>query len=41
MVSDVTFENIIWFKQMLNRHSPQVKIEENTKNIRFVNSGIR
>lgn len=41
MVSDVSFENITWFKQMLNRHSPQVKIEENTKNIRFINSEIR
>lgn len=38
MVSNVTFENITWFKQLLNENSPQVKIEENTKNIRFINS---
>ena len=35
MVSDVTFENITWFKHLLNENSPQVKIEENTKNISF------
>ena len=38
MVSDVTFENITWFNHLLHENSPQVKFEENTKNIRFINS---
>ena len=36
IVFDVTFENIIWFNKLLTRNSPQVKIEENTRNIRFI-----
>lgn len=38
MVTNVTFENITWFNNLLDENSPQVKIEENTRNIRFVNS---
>lgn len=38
MVSNVTFENISWFNHPLEEDSPQVKIEGNTQNIRFVNS---
>jgi hypothetical protein len=37
-VTNVTFENISWFSHLLNENSSQVKIEENTKNIRFINS---
>jgi len=40
-VTDVTFDNIIWFNLLLNANSPQVKIEENTENIRFINSGVK
>lgn len=40
MVTNVTFENVTWFKHLLNENSSQVKIEENTKNIRFMDSGI-
>jgi polygalacturonase len=38
-VTNVTFENITWFNHLLDKNSPQVRIEENTKNIRFINSG--
>jgi len=38
MVSHVTFENVTWFDHLLDRNSPQVIIEDNTKNIRFINS---
>lgn len=41
MVTDVTFENITWFKHLLNENSPQVRIEENTRNIRFIVLGIK
>lgn len=38
-VTDVTFENITWFGHLLDKKSSQVRIDENTKNIRFINSG--
>jgi hypothetical protein len=38
-VTNITFENITWFNHLLDKNSPQVRIEENTKNIRFINSG--
>ncbi|MEQ8303910.1 MAG: glycosyl hydrolase family 28 protein [Cyclobacteriaceae bacterium] len=34
-VTDVTFENISWFGQTLDKDSPQVNIDQNTKNIIF------
>lgn len=40
-VTSVTFENIIRFKHLLDENSPQVKIEQNTQNIRFINSGTK
>ena len=40
-VTDVTFENISWFNHLLDENSPQVKIEDNTTNIRFINSEVR
>ena len=36
-VTEVTFDNISWFNHLLDEHSPQVRIESNTKNIRFIN----
>jgi hypothetical protein len=38
MVTDVLFENITWFGKVLNKNSAQVKIDENTDNIRFKSS---
>ena len=40
MVTDVTFENVTWFGQSLAKDSPQVRIEGDTSNIRFVTSGV-
>lgn len=37
-VSDVTFKNITWFGNQLDKDSPQVEIGDHTKNIRFVDS---
>ena len=37
-VTDVTFDNITWFSHLLDENSPQVRIESNTKDIRFINS---
>lgn len=36
LVTDVTFENITWFGQKLDKKSPQVKIEEFTNKINFI-----
>jgi hypothetical protein len=41
MVKDITFENITWFNQLLNKNSSQVSIQNNTRNIRFISSGIK
>ncbi|MFH6768823.1 glycosyl hydrolase family 28 protein [Gaetbulibacter aquiaggeris] len=38
-VTNVTFENITWFNHKLDEQSPQVKIDNNTTNIHFINSG--
>ncbi len=40
-VTDVTFENITWFNHLLDENSPQVKIEDYTTNVRFINSGVK
>ena len=37
-VTDVSFENMTWYNQLLDEDSPQVKIGDYTSNIRFVNS---
>ena len=37
LVTDVTFENITWFGQKLDEKSTQVKIEEFTNKINFIN----
>lgn len=41
MVSDVTLENITLFNDILKSNSPRVMIEDNTKNIRIIKSGIK
>ncbi|WP_242083472.1 glycosyl hydrolase family 28 protein [Aestuariivivens sediminis] len=38
MVTDITFENINWFGQVLDKNATQVKIDGNTKNIQFIDS---
>lgn len=38
MVTDVLFENIIWFGKTLQKNSDQVKIDGNTENIQFISS---
>jgi len=40
-VTDVSFENMSWYNQMLDEDSPQVKIGDYTSNIQFINSETR
>ena len=40
-VTDVTFEKITWFGQQLDEGSSQIKIGDDTSNIRFINSEAR
>lgn len=35
-VTDVSFENMSWYNQLLDENSPQVKIENYTSNIHFI-----
>ena len=35
-VSEISFENVTWFGQRLKSNSPQLRIEGNTQNIRFL-----
>ncbi len=41
MVSDVTFDSIIWFDHLLDENSPQVIIEGSTSGIRFINTEVK
>jgi len=40
-VTDVIFDNVTWFGRVLEQNDPQVRIEANTENIRFVPPGHR
>ena len=40
-VSNVTFDNITWYGQTLDKNSPQVVIGGNTENIRFAPAGFQ
>jgi len=36
-VTNVTFDSVTWFNHLLNENSPQVKIDDNTSKIHFIN----
>jgi len=38
LVSDITFENITWFGEVIDENSPAVNIESHTADIRFISS---